>query len=1506
VADFKIGLDFSDGRLIEVLEKAFGAADRLDKKVDDLQKQLNKGFQAGNAAKLSSEIDKTAKGAAVLVDKIGSVGAASSKGFSADAVAKLSAELTDVTSEIDAINKKTLSLKTALASGFSAEDVDRLNDEIDKTTSAIARLEKKSEGLKAKLASGLDEKEAQILNEELERTARATERIERKAQGLKEKLAKGFDESAAQKLTQQIDGAAVAADRLERKAQGLRGKLAGATEQGTASMRQFGQSAGLAFGAFQLGIGIVQGVGQGIANFATNTISLAGAAESAEANFTTFLGSASAAKDVLADLKKFAADTPFTQTQINGVAQSLIAFGVEAENLKPTLQTLGDLSGGNAEKFGDLARIFGQAKTTTKVYTEDLNQLAERGIPILQELAAQQGISEAAVRKLASEGKVGFADLEKAFASLTSEGGKFYGLMARQSKAFEGLRSTLQGNFEQLQAGIGELILPSLKKVIIEVNDLISGINTDGFKELGFDLVVKFEQLGEKFAPIIDAIQKGFGTQILPALTRFRDAIEEVFTRLTGFFSSVTEGGQAMNYLQSVIQFVSVAFARLVSGIAEAIGIVTDLVAPVVEALLPALKEVYNAISVVLNSFSSLGGETEKAGRAFVYIGKGLGVVASILSGFIELAAEAVKGIFGVKDSVKSTDPLIRGFGEVINFVTIPLRALVGLLIKGAENLSIFLGITKSAEEDARDAYENQRDLRTENLSDERDAYEKEKDIRNENSASIKKELAEKKKVQAEANDQAKKAREKAAKEAQDLEEKRAALQIALITDETQRQIAAENARFEAQKKQTNELFKGREELNGLLEKAEIIHKKNLADIAQNSADEQAKILEEQAKLRLALIGDETGKAVAIEEARYQEQRAALVESFAGTEELNGLIEQAEAQHQANIDKIQFEAAAKRIADGAGTQKELAEAQVKLLEETQARYILELEKGQASEEEIAKAKEAFQLVSQKLRLENEIAYQQAILQTVAAGDDAQRAEIEAQIAVLQAQLGNVNFEINAPDDLGQGLLDKILNLKESIAKALNIPPGEFDKLVGGAVDAVGNAFNAISAITDAQIATNQAVIDSLNERITAQQEAVDKETEAPEQGYANDLSIEQARLDGLLQQREAAETKARQLREKALRLQLLQDTAQQVSNTAVSVTNIIKNTSSIPFVGILLAAIQIGSLFALLSASRQKAKAEAASTKFFRGGKIPMFRTDENGMEGNRIEGTNIEVGGNEFVVNRKVTNEHEQFLTRLNAGEYAGRDLEREVGESKSAQPPAKPGSKGERGAPGEVPGVSMLRTDTRESRESRFERWAAERFNEVVYERTNTERTAKNQFVETSKLTTDTLRSDVSRIATEAVTSQVMERVLSNAVSDTERHFFEQIGMAQPAANQAHNFVQMVEGAQMYPVHVPGTSVVSRHERIYAAPTVIDLAERFTPRTREATEAVSGMVTASRDDQSGKIVAAVAQQTNDLIRRGLLPLMQLGHRIVDAEGNTVHYSTDASGNTRVSKLVS
>ena len=43
-------------------------------------------------------------------------------------------------------------------------------------------------------------------------------------------------------------------------------------------------------------------------------------------------------------------------------------------------------------------------------------------------------------------GKIGFPEVQKAFAAMTGEGGKFHGTMAKQSKSLSGLFSTLKDN----------------------------------------------------------------------------------------------------------------------------------------------------------------------------------------------------------------------------------------------------------------------------------------------------------------------------------------------------------------------------------------------------------------------------------------------------------------------------------------------------------------------------------------------------------------------------------------------------------------------------------------------------------------------------------------------------------------------------------------------------------------------------------------------------------------------------------------------------------------------------------------------------------------------------------------------------------------------------------------------------------------------------------------------------------------------------------------------------
>ena len=196
------------------------------------------------------------------------------------------------------------------------------------------------------------------------------------------------------------------------------------------------------------------------------TIELSASYEQTKVAFDTFLGDSEKATEVLNNLNKFSIETPFEPDQVNQAGKSLLAFGLEADELIPKLTQIGDISSATGKDFNELAVIFGKAKVAGTLFGEDINQLTEAGIPVIQEFAKQLGVSESQVKKLASEGKISFSNLEEAFKSLTSEGGKFEGLMLAQSKTFGGLVSSLRGAVDESLRGIGDTILPLLKPVI--------------------------------------------------------------------------------------------------------------------------------------------------------------------------------------------------------------------------------------------------------------------------------------------------------------------------------------------------------------------------------------------------------------------------------------------------------------------------------------------------------------------------------------------------------------------------------------------------------------------------------------------------------------------------------------------------------------------------------------------------------------------------------------------------------------------------------------------------------------------------------------------------------------------------------------------------------------------------------------------------------------------------------------------------------------------------------
>ena len=198
--------------------------------------------------------------------------------------------------------------------------------------------------------------------------------------------------------------------------------------------------------------------------------------EQTRTSFITFLKDAEKADKTLADLQNLSVITPFTIDQINKGGKSLLAFGTSADKLTGTLSKIGDVAAGTGKDFNELVTIYGKAQVAGTIYAEDINQLVEAGVPIISEFAKQLGVTESEVKKLASEGKIGFNELETAFENLTSQGGLFFNLMADQSKILGGRISTLEGNFSLFGRAIGDQLTPYISLAVDGMNKMITSM----------------------------------------------------------------------------------------------------------------------------------------------------------------------------------------------------------------------------------------------------------------------------------------------------------------------------------------------------------------------------------------------------------------------------------------------------------------------------------------------------------------------------------------------------------------------------------------------------------------------------------------------------------------------------------------------------------------------------------------------------------------------------------------------------------------------------------------------------------------------------------------------------------------------------------------------------------------------------------------------------------------------------------------------------------------------
>lgn len=333
---------------------------------------------------------------------------------------------------------------------------------------------------------------------------------------------------------------------------------------------------------------------------------------------------------------------------------------------------------------------------------------------------------------------------------------------------------------------------------------------------------------------------------------------------------------------------------------------------------------------------------------------------------------------------------------------------------------------------------------------------------------------------------------------------------------------------------------------------------------------------------------------------------------------------------------------------------ENAEARRTALEATQSAELLRLKQTGTTEEEITKLQKAQEKERQLLALQTEQKRLELILQY-----GSQRTEAEAQI--LDNQLAKIKDEIAGFSIEVTDSVAKATGGKKSIFSILGLDPNteEGAAAISAIEQGIGMAVDSIQNLVAAQLAAANEQISIRDKNISNLSQQLEQELALNEAGFASNVEITRRELEEQRKARAEALEDAR----KAQVAQLVIDTALQTSSLITSAAEIFQSFAALPFgIGIPIAAGVIAAMFGSFIAAKAQAFKAVAPRRFSEGGQLPSIaeggRTDKNGGRGHRIEGTNILVGGGEYVVNDQATAEHNALLERINAGDFKNVDL--------------------------------------------------------------------------------------------------------------------------------------------------------------------------------------------------------------------------------------------------------
>lgn len=355
--------------------------------------------------------------------------------------------------------------------------------------------------------------------------------------------------------------------------------------------------------------------------------------ESYLTNFKVMLGNEELAAAKLSELRKMAASTPFALSDLTEGTQTLLQFGIAADDTTGVLQQLGDISLGNADKLQTLVRAYGKMSSAQKVTLENVNMMIDAGFNPLNQICDATGESMSDLYKRISDGRVSFEELQYAVKAATSEGGQFYNGMLEASQTFSGRMSTLKDNVAALTGELTSGLFAALGDLVVKLNEVVTS----------------FLDSDEKMAQLKDTI--GIATSVVAAAgaaflaykgyvalaTAAEIAHTVATTAMTAANAAAEAGATGLALAQAALNAVISAnpVALLVSALAAlATGLVTayktsETFRNAVNSAFSTVKNIaQSAIGTVVDWINDLVAKIEGAAAALANLKNGIGAAA--------------------------------------------------------------------------------------------------------------------------------------------------------------------------------------------------------------------------------------------------------------------------------------------------------------------------------------------------------------------------------------------------------------------------------------------------------------------------------------------------------------------------------------------------------------------------------------------------------------------------------------------------------------------------------------------------------------------------------------------------------------------------------------------------------------------------------------------------------------------------------------------------------------